>query len=727
MVLVGLWAVVVTVALQTSAWLAEQARIAVELPVPWLLWPVAGALTALFVGIPAALLALLPRAAVARAVGRVWGIAALLLGVLSLARAVPVAQPATYLLLLIGLALIATLSLRRLRDRRPADFPPRSWAVAAGLAALAPWVCVGALGGALETVAAAAAAVALGRLAARLPLPAFPGSGWRVVGLGGLVTAVALTLLAGGTGMSGTALAALVALPALGFPAAALGAPRSRGVLVGLAAFGPLGFVDPMETSLVLGERDVGWWALLAALATLLIGLLAGLAGALGRHALPRRGLARLTAVALAGTTLAGYLTLGHPGWYGDQLFVILKAQADLGNLPADPGARRAEVYRRLVDTAERTQAPLRQELSRLHLTFTPFYLVNGLRVDAGPALRDWLAHRPGVDRVLRNPRLRPLPAPPPPLTGRLTVDGRPQWSIGALHADRVWAAGTTGQGIVVGSSDTGVDGRHPALASSFRGGQDSWYDPDSATTTPTDGNGHGTHTLGSAVGGNGVGVAPGARWIGCVNLSRALGNLANYLGCLQFMLAPFGPGADPLRDGQPGRAADVLVNSWSCPELEGCDDDALRPAVDALTAAGVFVVVAAGNTGPHCATVTDPPARYPAVLAVGAVDRTGRQATFSSRGADKPELFAPGVDIVSALPGGGYGALSGTSMAAPPVAGVVALMWSANPHLIGDVPTTRRLLLTTATPLTGSAGCGNNAGMVDADAAVRAARAAGP
>jgi subtilisin family serine protease len=296
------------------------------------------------------------------------------------------------------------------------------------------------------------------------------------------------------------------------------------------------------------------------------------------------------------------------------------------------------------------------------------------------------------------------------------------------IHADEVWTTGDTGQGIVIGTSDSGVDATHPALGGSMRPGDDSWYDPWNGTRTPTDHNGHGTHTLGTALGRGGIGVAPGAQWIGCVDLARNLGNPAYYLDCLQFMLAPFPYGGDPLRDGRPDRGADVLTNSWGCPGVEGCDRNALLPAVDALTAAGIFVVAAAGNIGPRCGSITDPPAPYPDTITVGAVNRNGAVADFSSRGpvsgAAKPDVLAPGDGVLSALPGGGYGALSGTSMAAPHIAGVVALMWSANRKLIGDVAGTRRILAATAGPARAD-GCGGSAGIVDAYTAVRSAGSA--
>ncbi|GAB3951861.1 hypothetical protein GCM10027614_54590 [Micromonospora vulcania] len=186
-----------------------------------------------------------------------------------------------------------------------------------------------------------------------------------------------------------------------------------------------------------------------------------------------------------------------------------------------------------------------------------------------------------------------------------------------------------------------------------------------------------------------------------------------------------------------------MLTNSWGCPAIEGCDPGALRPATAALDAAGIFVVAAAGNTGPWCASIDDPPAPYPDVLTVGAVDAQRRVAEFSSRGPvaggpNKPDVLAPGVNVVSAMPGGGYSALDGTSMATPQVAGVVALMWSANPALVGDLARTRQILRDTATPAeptyrtrNPSDACGGpanvtGAGQVDAYAAVQAAQRQG-
>nr|WP_230393827.1 S8 family serine peptidase [Plantactinospora alkalitolerans] len=623
-------------------------------------------------------------------------------------------------------------------------------------------------------------------------VPDRPVGGPRLVLVGGLVAGVALALLAAGIGEPGAQLAALLVLPPAGFVIAALrpgsrpvrrtagpttepttglptaglptaglptaglpfGGTAAVGWLVGIAAAGPLVLVDPEEITLLLtNTRDVPFWAAVAAAGSLAVAVLLGLGYGfgLGRAGatVPRRMVAATVTAGLLVASAGVYVGLGSPGWQGERLFVVLREQADLSGVTSTASgsagreARGREVYRRLVTTAERSQAGLRRELDRRRLNYTPYYLVNAVEVDGGTAVRAWLAGRSDVAQVLVSQRLRALPAAGSPARGTESAPTVPGWNLRLIGADRVWSQlGVDGSGIVVGGSDSGVDGTHPALSAGFRGGDDSWFDPWNGSRSPTDQGGHGTHTLATAVGDENVGVAPGARWVGCVNLDRNLGNPAHYLDCLQFMLAPFPPGADPFHAGRPERAPQVLTNSWGCPEIEGCARDTLRPAADAFAAAGVFFVAAAGNTGPFCESIDTAPAPYPEVFTVGAVDRERRVATFSSRGpaaggAGKPDVVAPGVAVLSALPGGGYGTQSGTSMATPHLAGVVALMWSANPGLVGDLESTSRILRDSATPAEptyrsqnsadrcGSAQNITGAGLVDAYGAVRAAQQA--
>jgi hypothetical protein len=705
---------------------------------PEFVWALAGWGGAIVAVTGALLLAFVPRLPWARELGRFWLVAVLFGAALGTARFVSPDYHEWYLLLLAVLALAIGAIYRPKRETQAQVDP--WYAVPAGLAVLVPWVWWGSLGGAIESVLAVVAAVAVGWLAGKLPAPARTreqpppetGRRWARLLLDGTVLGVALCALAAGIGAPGVQLLVLLTLPPVGYVLAAL---RFRGVLVlvALATLGPLAFADAEELSVILGDP------ILTALVVAAIGLGVALLVFVGYAFLRqyRRPIAWIASAALAAAAVAVYIGPGHAGLYGDRVFVIMKQQASLGGVEAiaDRDQRLRGTYKRLVDTAEQSQRAIRKSLRDKRLRFTPYYLVNGLEVEGGSAVRAWLARRDDVDRVLYDPILRPSVPRDEPITGTREVPSSPQWNLTNLGADRVWNdLRVTGENIVVGSSDSGIDGAHPALRDGYRGGDDSWIDLWYDTPTPTDDIGHGTHTLGSAVG-KSVGVAPDAQWIGCVNLGRNLGNPARYLGCLQFMLAPYPRGGDPVRDGRPERAPHVLTNSWGCTVWEGCDQAALRGAVDALSAAGLFVVVAAGNTGPFCDSLKDPPATYRSAFTVGSVDRNDVVSEFSSLGrpqSGKPDVVAPGQTILSSLPGGRYGFLDGTSMAAPHVAGVVALMWSANPRLIGDIDRTAEILRDTAEPARvgteqqgecGPEATATGAGRVDAFAAVNAAR----
>ncbi|WKU04000.1 S8 family serine peptidase [Micromonospora sp. HUAS LYJ1] len=710
----GVWAVAISVTAQWLAWQAGQDTVKTAGEQPGGGTAVAyGALGAVLAAMPSVLLAVRGRDAVARV--WVWAAAGGLL--LGTARFVPIPEHELYLSVL---AVLAALGVLIARNRRPAEHRTVPAGIVAGVGLLLPWLWVGALGGPVETALAVIAAGAVGWLAAAVLAPAYPGNG--------LVLGVGLVLIAAGVGQPGSNLAVLALAPA-GFAVARMRGRVAVGVLAGFGVLGPLAFVGPEEVTVMLTGRDVPIWTAIAGVGTAAIAVTAGV---LFRFMIPGRGYA--AALLLVGMVV--YVGAGQPGFHGDRLFVILADQANLSDIdtsrigPSGRDARASEVHDRLVRQAERTQAGLRHDLDRLGIDYTRYYLINALEVDAGPWLRPWLERRADVGRVLLSPHLRPLPLP-------VDTDGGPAdpvpgdgWNITAIGADRVWSEmGVRGAGVVIGASDSGVDGTHPALSANFRGGGDSWLDPWNGTRAPVDHSGHGTHTLGSAVGG-GIGVAPDAQWVGCVNMDRNLSSPARYLDCLQFMMAPFPVGGDPVADGRPGRGPQVLTNSWNCPAVEGCDLATFVPATAAFAVAGTFVVASAGNGGPGCATVDLPPGPYPDVVTVGATDHVGAVAAFSSRGPGaKPDLVAPGARIRSALPGGGYGEMSGTSMAAPQVAGVVALMWSAAPALIGDLPRTRALLNSTATPVTGPAtDCGAaGAGLVNAPAAVRAALGLGP
>ncbi len=621
-----------------------------------------------------------------------------------------------------------------------------------------PWLAWGALGSPLDTFLNLAAALLLGAAAAwifamglfdeNLSAGQKPSFG-RFLAQGWLASTM-LAVLATAFGIRGHAWLLLFALPPLGWVIVALRQWQADSAdaegqrnhipiawLVGLAAAFPLLLIDPTELSLAVtgGAGELIQWATLAGEVTLAICLLAALAlyflklPAGSIHPGPIRWALPLVAVLVAAGV---YILFGRPGFYGEKLFVILKGQADVSSATTiQPIAqRRAFVYRTLVSEANRTQASLRSSLDQYHIHYTPYYLVNGLEVDGGPLVRAWLERRPEVDRVLDSPHLRPLATKPPVAKGDEPAPARAQWDLTSIGADRVWnELGVTGKGVVVGQSDSGVQGDHPDLAAAYRGagGKDdyNWLDPWYGSPSPIDDGGHGTHTLGSILGKK-TGVAPGATWIACINEARNQGNEAYYLDCMQFMLAPYPRHGNPFTDGDPSRAADVLNNSWGCPVTEGCDPNAMLPAVRALRDAGIFVVASAGNDGlSGCSTVRDPLAIYAEVYSVGAVSASGQLASFSSLGPVtvdgsqrvKPDITAPGEGVLSTFPGGTYATESGTSMAGPHVVGVVALMWSANPALVGNIDLTRDLLDRTARPYQGPLPACVHPGTIPSDA----------
>jgi subtilisin family serine protease len=674
-----------------------------------------------------------------RAIYRTWLLAALYPLLMAATRLLDPTRSAEVTLLQLGVTGVFALALYALLRRRPGDSiahsagPAWGLALAAAAIAAAPWVMCGALGSPEEAVLSLLLGLAFGAAVSLLltlfwwPSLQEDSRGRRSdIFTGGLVAGAAMAVMSSGLSLNGLQLVLMFALPSLGFAAAALAYAhggfdwRPPTLLLGPPAAAALAFTDVGPLAVEAGDPALAW-AWQAALIAALLGWLLAFAALIWRRRWGAGGRALSTLVQAATlwvVVVALYFFAGQPGFYGDRLFVILRSQADVASAAQleDYGARRQAVYTTLVEHASATQADLRGVLDRWGLHHTSYYLVNAVEVEGGLLARLLLARQADVDRILPSPRLRPLPGP---LDAGAALAGLPddhRWNLVQIGATRAWGElGARGAGIVVGASDSGVDVAHPELADGYLGRDGShdyaWFDPWSHTPAPVDYGGHGTHTL-ATVTGNATGVAPDAMWIACANLQRNLGNPALYLDCLQFMLAPFPTGGDPFADGDPLRSAHVLNNSWGCPqEHEGCDATSLEGAVDALRAAGIFVVASAGNDGPACGTIADPIALYDAVFTVGAVDRYDNLAAFSSAGpviADgsgrtKPDLAAPGVDVWSAYPGGQYAAMSGTSMAGPHVAGVVALMWSANPGLIGDIDRTEQILRETAHPFSGS------------------------
>ena len=408
------------------------------------------------------------------------------------------------------------------------------------------------------------------------------------------------------------------------------------------------------------------------------------------------------------------------------EYLVVLADQADLKGAEALSTKQEKGRYVRdiLWDKAQRTQGPILNFLRERKIEYRSFYIVNMIWVKGDFNLAFTLASRPDVLRVEGNPVIRNVqhPLPVEKISYQPETPDTVEPGITYVHAPLVWAQGYTGQGIVVGGADTGYRWTHVAIKPKYRGWNGTvanhdfnWHDSIHSgggscgfdSTQPCDDNGHGTHTMGTAVGddgaGNQVGMAPGAKWIGCRNMDQGNGTPARYSECFEFFLAPYPVGGTPAQ-GDPSLAPDVTTNSWSCPASEGCSPASLQMGVEAQRAAGIQMVVAAQNGGPSCSTVVDPPGIYEAAYSVGALTTsTDNIASFSSRGpvtADgsnrmKPDISAPGTSTRSSYGSGDtvYASLSGTSMATPHVAGGVALLLSARPVLRHDVTMTRNVL----------------------------------
>lgn len=412
-------------------------------------------------------------------------------------------------------------------------------------------------------------------------------------------------------------------------------------------------------------------------------------------------------------------------------------------------------VYRRLLETAERSQQRVRSLLRARDARFQSLFIVNAIAIhQAAPELIQTLAALPEVAYIALDPTVA---LATPEQDSRLPVSSRGsiEWGVDKIQAPAVWAMGYTGQGVTVGGADTGYEWWHPAIKRQYRGYNAAtgdvdhnyhWHDaiheisplsgdsvPDPSNNPcgvdvlyPCDDHNHGTHTMGTMVGddgqGNQIGVAPAAQWIACRNMERGNGKPSTYLECFEWFLAPTDlNGQNP----KPDLAPHVINNSWYCSVEEGCTDlvvnDLLRQAVVALRAAGIVVVVSNGNSGSKgCASTFGPPAYFEESFSVGATADNDSITGFSSRGPVtidnsgrlKPNVVAPGAAVRSCIRNNGYAHFWGTSMAGPHVAGLVALVLSARPDLAGEVELIENIIEQTAVPKYGWQDCADSAGL---------------
>ncbi|HTV17648.1 MAG TPA: carboxypeptidase regulatory-like domain-containing protein, partial [Polyangiaceae bacterium] len=391
-------------------------------------------------------------------------------------------------------------------------------------------------------------------------------------------------------------------------------------------------------------------------------------------------------------------------------VWVFMKEQPSVSAARAvkDWAARGRMVHGNLTALAARTQSSLRAWLTARKVEHKSFWIVNAIKLDADQSLVDEIARRSDVAKIVADPTIS-LVQPIRSTRSDKDVFQAIEWGLDNIHAPRVWDEfGVRGEGIVVADIDTGAEFNHPAVVAQYRGNEGNgvfnhdynWFDViGDCVDAPCDNIAHGTHTLGTMIGEdadgqNQIGVAPRAKWIATRPCDFSC-SMENFIAAGQWVVAPTDrSGQNPRPDLRPH----VVNNSWG---FSGGDEFYLA-TVRAWVDAGIFPAFAAGNEGPSCSTLRSP-GDYGESFTVGAHDINDFIADFSSRGSSlfdgsvKPNLTAPGVDVRSSVPGGGYDFFSGTSMATPHLAGTVALMWSAAPALVNDIEATRAILEQTA------------------------------
>lgn len=432
-----------------------------------------------------------------------------------------------------------------------------------------------------------------------------------------------------------------------------------------------------------------------------------------------------------------------------EQVDCLIYLEEQMRYVPLAEGSKKERatfVYQTLSAQAESTQYALKEFLEKEQIPYRSYYVVNALSATLDLETIERVASFPEVayisyDAPVRGEELRVE-------NSTEQREGIPEWGLQIIEADSVWAMGIDGSGAIVGGMDTGYDWTHPALKSKYRGYTDednvdhnyNWHDAiheisplhnDSIVDPsnnpcgldvdyPCDDGSHGTHTMGTMVGLDGdniVGVAPGARWIGVRNMERGWGKPSTYIEGFEWFLAPTDlNGENP----DPSKGPHVINNSWSCPEIEGCDSTNwafMEVAINNLRNAGTVVVVSAGNNGNNCGRINAPAAMFEGTFAVAAtrvvdtidgvfIDDIAGYSSWGPVYIDgsqrlKPDISAPGSRVRSSIPGNKYGTSSGTSMAGPHVAGLVALIISANPELAGQVDAIEEIIQLTAEPKT--------------------------
>lgn len=376
-----------------------------------------------------------------------------------------------------------------------------------------------------------------------------------------------------------------------------------------------------------------------------------------------------------------------------------------------DLEARRIALYQLALETASSTQgavlAILRQQEAATNVSARVrcFYLVNACAFRGTSSVVNILTGRPEVSVVVDDAPIRAQFSLPDP------NQGRPLWHMDKTRAREAWGLGVAGRGITIGSIDTGVLAQHRDLSSKYRGNAfgtehfRNWFDASGWAMAPNDESGHGTHILGSAVGGVGpggettnsdVGVAYESKWIAAKAAdSQGIGSTSDALAAMQWVQFP----TDASGRVDPNAAPDIVLNAWEAKDV--CDPSGAKTyfeiAVSMWRAAGMIPVfqVGTGQVGTDleeedlfAEAKIGSPGNLPGVIAVGATDFVDERADFSPEGSacgtpssviDKPDLYAPGVAIYSSHTSPAQRlSKNSTGSAAAQVAGAAALMMEA-------------------------------------------------
>jgi subtilisin family serine protease len=394
----------------------------------------------------------------------------------------------------------------------------------------------------------------------------------------------------------------------------------------------------------------------------------------------------RILCLLLAATLAALATVQSAPGRINSELLRKLRANPNssfdvilrFDRVAPPRGASRAEVIRAL-------QGDLGAELKQVNAVISSYGLK--LVVDSKDTL--WLdssvlVRLPGkaievlgaissVDLIFENFAVR-IPKVMAQSAGSAPA-GTP-WHLERVGAAQAWAAGFKGAGVRVGHLDTGIDATHPELAGRLEAFAEFDAKGDRVVgAKPHDTSNHGTHTAGLIAGAK-VGVAPESKLLSALVLPDGAGTFAQVIAGMQWVLDP---------DGNPATDDGAKIVSMSL-GLPGNVTEFAEPTAN-LIRAGVVPVFAAGNFGPNAGTIASP-GNLQEPITVGAIDSRNALAAFSSRGPvnlngssySKPDVLAPGVNVTSLAPGGGYISLTGTSQAAPIVAGIAALLRGAKP-----------------------------------------------